>query len=189
MKWGVRKDRYTNNPNTIYKNAIKNEPRITRDVSSSVIKNGCQLHGLNNRLKTVKSITRKAKTKQVKDAVRYTAILSEDNFVKEYENIKKDLSKKGYKEIRCKNYFEEYKKGNANHKSVQCNYKTRDGYIFEIQYQTKSSQKAKDKKVPLYEEVRNPNITTKRKGEIIAEMSLLAEQVKDPDDISKIKSH
>lgn len=173
----------------VYKEAVKREPRITSDVSSSVKNNGASLYGLQNRLKTKKSIERKIKNKEVKDAVRYTAILSDDKFVKQYNGIKRDLAKQGYKETRCKNYFEEYKKGTVSHKSVQCNYQTKDGYTFEMQYQTKASQQVKDKKVPLYEEARNPKTSTTRKGEIIVEMKLMADGVPDPVDISKIKSH
>lgn len=193
MKWGVR--RYQNydgtriSANKIYKEASKREPVITKDISGSVKRNGGSMYGLEHRLKTKESISRKAAFKEIKDAVRYTAILSEDNFVKQYNGIKKSLRDKGYKEIRCKNNFEEFRKGKVSHKSVQCNYQTKDGYVFEVQYQTYASQKAKDKKVPLYEEVRNPKTTAKRKGELIAQMIILANNVNDPKDIHKIKSY
>lgn len=178
-----------NSPHEVYLEAKQREPAITKDVVQSVVDSGANMYGLENRIKTEESIDRKSKEKEINDAVRYTAILSDKKFVKQYKAIKKDMTSKGYSETRCKNYFEDYKNGRVSHKSVQCNFETPTGYTFEIQFQTKASQRAKDKKVPLYEEVRNPNISSSRKLELIKEMRSLADDVKDPPGISKIKSH
>ena len=189
MKWGIRKDRAPSG-RSIYSDAKKKEPKITRDVVESIRRNGGESYGLKNRLKTEKSISRKIKLgKDIKDAIRYTAILNDKSFVRDYNGIKKDLKARGYTEIRCKNYFEEYRKGKVKHKSVQCNYQDRNGYIFEIQFQTRASQKAKDLKVPIYEEARNPKTTPRRKRYLESKMVSLAEQVKDPPGIDKIKSY
>ena len=99
--------------------------KIGADLSSAVDKcKNCKLHGFENRLKTEKSIARKIDKKsiedntniweaanKIKDTVRYTALSDDDDFVSNYETIKKELESKGYKETRCKNYFDEYKKG------------------------------------------------------------------------------
>ena len=175
--------------NKIRSEAIQNEPKITNDVSSSIEKSGAKIYGLENRLKSEDSISRKLESKDVKDAVRYTALLSDSNFVKQYESIKNDLANKGYTETRCKNYFEEYKNGSVNHKAVQTNYLTPQGYEFEIQFHTKSSQKAKDKKVPLYEEARDPKTNKKRQKELASQMRELADNVKDPPGIDRILEH
>lgn len=127
--------------------------------------------------------------KEINDAVRYTAILSDKNFVQQYNLTKTEMTKMGYEETRCKNYFEEYKQGKVNHKSVQTNYRTQDGYTFEIQFQTKASQNAKDKKVPLYNEARDSNTSDARKKELEKEMRKLADKVPDPPGIDKIDSH
>lgn len=189
MKWGIRHDRQ-NSGRQVYQKAIKMEPKITKDISDSITRNGGRIYGLNHRLKTERSITRKLSLgKEIKDAVRYTAILSEKDFVSQYNDIKKDLEGKGYTETRCKNYFEQYRKGLVKHKSVQTNYKTRDGYTFELQFQTKASQDAKDKKVPLYEESRDPKTSAKRRNELIRQMEVLADKVNDPIGIDRIKEH
>ena len=173
----------------IYQEAKRREPKITNDVGRSVERCGAHMYGLENRLKTQDSIARKLASKDIKDAVRYTAILSDKNFVKQYSLIKSQMESNGYSESKCKNYFEQYRQGKVNHKSVQCNFKTPDGYTFEIQFQTKSSQKAKDKKVPLYEEARNPNTTEQRRKQLIKQMRLLADDVNDPPGIEDIKEH
>lgn len=201
QKWGVR--RYQNSDGSltsagkthytakqIHRQALSHEPRITADVENAVNASGSKMYGLNNRIKSLESISRKLDLgKDIRDAVRYTTISSEKNFVRNYEAIKSKLQQKGYTEIKCKNYFEDYKQGKVKHKSVQCNFRTNDGYTFEIQFHTKASQDAKTKKVPLYEEVRNPSVSDKRKAQIIKEMESLAESVRDPKDIDKIKSH
>lgn len=192
QKWGVirKKHKPMTKAYKAYLEAKRREPRITTAVKSSVENNGAEMYGLENRLKTVRSIARKQDLgKEIQDAIRYTAILEDELFVDQYASIKNDMISKGYSEIRCKNYFKQYQEGKVNHKSVQCNYKTPDGYSFELQFQTKASQKVKDKKVPLYEEIRNPETTETRKKQIVKEMRQLAEEVPDPPGISAIEEH
>ena len=207
QKWGVR-----NGPpyplgsdklaGSIFRNAKKHEPAITKDISEAVKLSGASLYGLEHKLKTRESIKRKIETdstekkisvssagEKIKDAVRYTSLTNDSNYVKTYNNVKRYLEGKGYKETRCRNYFNEYRFGKSSHKSVQSIFKTPYGYEFEVQFHTKSSQKAKDKKVPLYEEVRQPGISIIRRNEIISNMIALAEQVNDPEGVYSIKSH
>ena len=192
MKWGVRKHKgpVGRQAVSIYEEASKHEPKITSDFEETVNNVGGSVYGLEHKLKTIESIARKVRLgKDIKDALRYTAIFSEEDFVKSYIQFKKDITEKGYDETTCKNYFEDYRQGKVNHKSVQCNYRTNDGYTFEVQFQTKASQRAKDEKVPLYEEARNPKTSDARKEELIVQMRALADNVVDPPGISKIKPH
>lgn len=193
QRWGVRHGPpypLERKSTSIHRKAIKIEPDISNDIKRISDKNKVQLYGFDHRLKTKESIDRKTRLgKDIKDAVRYTFILPENAFVNKYNSIVKDLNDLGYSETKLKNYFKRYSEGLSNHKSLQGNYKTKDGYEFEIQYQTNKSQKAKDLKVPLYEEVRQPNVDPKRKSEIIKEMNKLADSVIDPVDIFTIKEH
>lgn len=178
------------------------EPQITKDVVNSVASSGGKMYGLENRLKQPSSIAGKigsdSKDKQItfsdaysgiKDAVRYTAVSNDKDFVKNYNNIKKSLNEKGYTETRCKNYFDLYKQGKVMHKAVQCTYKNKDGYEFELQFQTPSSQAAKELKVPIYEERRSAGISKQRAQELEVQMRDLAECVKNPPNISSIKNY
>ena len=181
--------------------AVKKEPKISNDVKEAVEKSGGKLYGFDNRIKQVESIERKINThskeknislfeaSKIKDAVRYTSISMDNDFVKSYNSVKKLLESKGYKEIRCKNYFELYKQGIVKHKSVQSVFADSDGYQFEIQFQTPSSQDAKNRKLPIYEERRKPGLSNKRKKELEEAMVELSEKVPYPRDIDKIKSH
>lgn len=207
QKWGVK-----NGPpyplgsgklaNKIYQEAVKAEPQITKDVTFAANLSGSRMHGLEHKLKTKQSIARKIETdseekgitvfeaaSNIKDAVRYTTIADDNNFVSSYEKTKKQLEADGYTETRCKNYFDLYRQGKVKHKSVQSVYKNKDGYSFEIQFHTPSSQAAKDKKVPIYEERRKTGLSRERQIELEKQMEKLAEEVTEPKDISKIKSH
>lgn len=193
QKWGVRNgppyplDRKAID---IYDKASGHEPRVTKDIQDAAKGTSAEVYGLENRQKTIQSISRKNKLgKEIKDALRYTYISKDDDFVKNYKSIKRYLEDKGYSESRCKNYFEDYKKGLVKHKSVQCNYKTDDGYEFEIQFHTPSSQDIKTRKIPIYEESRRSGISEARKERLIRKMEELAELIPEPKDISKIKSH
>ena len=205
QKWGVRRYRVKGSSltlaNSIYSKASKKEPKITSDVSDALKGTSAKFYGLENRLKTKESIERKIRTdakeknismteaSKIKDAIRYTVVSKDNDYVKNYNSIKKSLENKGYTEIRCKNYFDLYNKGEVKHKSVQSVFQNKDGDIFELQFQTPASQNVKDKKTPLYEEARNPNTSSKRKKELERQMELLAEGISTPKDIDKIKSH
>lgn len=218
QKWGIRryenedgslteegKKRYSKSrkiASSIYKNSEALEPRITNDVSNAIEKSGAQMYGLDHRLKTQDSLERKiykdSKEKGVSirkaaeginDSIRYTSLTDDNNFVSSYNKVKQELSKKGYKEEKCKNYFDLYKQGKTKHKQVTSVFSDKDGNRFEIQFQTPSSIKAKELKTPLYEESRKLGIDQNRKDQLIRQMEKLAEDVKDPKDIYKILSH
>jgi hypothetical protein len=177
------------------------EPQITKDVVSSVAGSGGKMYGLENRLKQPSSIAGKigsdSKDKKIsfedaysgiKDAIRYTAVSEDKDFVRNYNRIKKSLNEKGYTETRCKNYFDLYAQGKVMHKAVQCTYRDKNGYEFELQFQTPSSQAAKELKVPIYEERRKVGISEQRALKLESDMRDLAECVQDPPRVSTIKS-
>jgi hypothetical protein len=192
------KDKIDSYANKIYNEAKTKEPKITNAVKSSANK----LYGLEHKLKTKESIKRKLDKESteenklikdaandIKDAVRYTTISNNNNFVKDYNDFKTKMSNKGYTEVRCKNNFTAYQEGKVKHKSVQSIFEDKDGYKFEVQFQTPESQKAKDKKTPLYEERRNPRTSRERAEYLESEMTKLMDPVPIPKDISSIKSY
>ena len=180
--------------------ASKLEPQITKDIVSAVSDSKCKMYGLEFRLKQPTSLAAKIgadskeknisfedASKGIRDAIRYTPVSDTKNFVNNYSSIKKSLEDKGYSETRCKNFFEKYKRGEVMHKAVQCTYKNKNGYEFELQFQTPASQAAKELKIPIYEERRKAGISEKRALELEARMRDLAESVEDPPYIERIK--
>lgn len=187
---------------SVYNKASRRVAKIEDDVKTAVRETNAKMYGLEHKQKTLESITRKIETDShekgispkeaaddIKDAVRFTTVSSDGDFVENYQTFKDELAKKGYKELRCKNYWELYKEGKAKHKQVTSVFGDDTGYRFEVQFQTPSSLDAKEKKTKLYEEVRKEGVAEKRRDEIVREMEKLAETVTDPSDIEKIKNH
>ena len=186
---------------SVHNLAKRKEPIITDDIMAAANAAGSKMYGLEHRLKTAESIRRKIKTDafekevsleeaaKIKDAVRYTVMSDDNSFVRKYESVKRELESKGYVEDRCKNYFEMYREGKVKHKSVQSVFMDKEGYKFEVQFQTPASQNAKNLKIPIYEERRKPGLPREKQLELEQKMVDLAEAVPYPRGISKIKSH
>lgn len=187
---------------SIYKDAASRIQKIEEDVKSAVGKTSAKMYGLQHKQKTLESIQRKIDTdaeekgitrneaaNAIKDAIRFTTVSDDGDFVGNYKELKYNLAKRGYEEVRCKNYFDLYRQGKAKHKQVTSVFADDTGYRFEIQFQTPSSLQAKDKKTVLYEEVRKPGVSKERETEIVRQMEQLAETVNDPKDIYDIKSY
>ena len=186
----------------IFDNASKVEPKITKDVISAVTDSGSNMYGLEYRLKQPTSIAAKigsdAKEDGVSfkdaagaitDAIRYTSVSDDNRYTDNYFKVKDLLSGKGYREVRCKNFFEMYENGKVSHKAVQCLYEDSDGNKFELQFHTPSSQSAKELKLPIYNERRKSDLSDQRKAELEKQMIDLAEQVANPRNVMDIKAH
>lgn len=186
--------------NKKFRQASRIEPQISKDVISTVQKTSGKMYGLQYRLKQPTSIAAKigsdAKEKEltfeqaasgIKDAIRYTAVSNEKDYVKNYNKIVDKLRSKGYEEVKCKNYFEKYRNGQVMHKAVQSTFRSPDGYEFELQFQTPASQAAKELKIPIYEERRRAGNSAKRNAELEAEMIALAEHVPYPPGVFTIR--
>lgn len=218
QKWGVRrfqnedrtlteegKERYSKGErlaSKLYKEAQKVEPKITEDVKDAISKSKATIYGLEHLLKTAESTARKIKadsqekkisveeaSKGIKDSVRYTSVSDDNNYASDYRSIREALSRKGYTEVRCRNYFDLYRKGEAHHKQITSVFEDKNGRKFELQFQTESSIKAKELKTPLYEESRVPSVSEKKKKELVKQMDKLMGDVPDPKGVFGIKSH
>lgn len=187
---------------SVYSTAAAKEPAITKDVVSAVDGVDGKMYGLNSRLKQPTSMAGKIGAdahddgitfdqagSKIKDAVRYTAVVDDSNFTSGYNSIKSNLENKGYKEVRCKNFYQSYADGKSDQKAVQCIYEDPSGYKFELQFHTPRSQGAKELNHPLYEEQRNATTSDKRRKELSAQMKSYAEEVPNPKGVLTIKSH
>lgn len=186
----------------IFSSSVKAEPKITRDVISAISKSSGHAYGLEYRLKQPTSLASKigadAKkdkvsfeeaSHKINDTIRYTTVSEDDSFTSDYQTIKSELERMGYFEVRCKNYFDAYKKGQVMHKAVQSVYRNKANKTFEIQFQTPSSQAAKDLRTPIYEKRRRSGLSKQEKSKLEQQMLRLAEFVPYPQNVFDIKSH
>lgn len=178
------------------------EPRITRDVIACASASGCKMYGLDHRLKQPTSIAGKIGSdakddgvsfekaaRSMSDLIRYTALSEDAGYTKAYYSIVNALAQRGYIEVKCKNYFESYRQGKVKHKAVQSVFEDRSGHPFELQFQTPSSQAAKELKIPIYNERRSSGLSEQRKAELEQMMTDLAEMVPNPRGVFDIESH
>lgn len=186
----------------LYKRASSMEPQITEDVIGAVSKSDGKMYGLDFRLKQPNSIAAKIGSdakeknisfdeagKSINDTIRYTAVSKNKNYSANYSVIKEGLEAKGYREIKCKNYFDLYSKGQVMHKAVQSVFANDRGDTFEFQFHTPASQAAKELKLPIYNERRKAGISTKRARALEKQMKDLAESVENPKRVYSIRSH
>lgn len=188
--------------NKVYDKAAAAEPQITSDVISAVDNVGGKMYGLDFRMKQPTSMAGKigADAKQdgvsfdksgsdIKDAVRYTAVIDTDNFTDGYNKIKSSMENKGYKEVRCKNFYDMYANGKSEQKAVQCVYENKDGYKFEFQFHTPQSQGAKELNHPLYEKAREATTRNQERKRLKKKMKQIGTHVTNPPGVMSIKSH
>ena len=204
------------------------EERVTEAVVKATVESGGSMWGLEAREKTTtslarkivkdhldsveahekdptkKEITPKEAANDIKDAVRFTAVLDENGFQKGYDSIKKKLKAAGYEEFRCKNFFDDYDKiDNKSHKwasdikSVQCVYGKRDpktgewSDLFELQFHTANSQGAKELSHPMYDESRAKGTDPRRSASLNRKTREIFNDnfVTTPQTSKKIKAH
>ncbi len=190
-------DGVENAVNVAYKSARELEPILTNDMLSVVKQSNGYLEGLDYRLKSIDSITRKVQTdivrtgvteneslSKITDIVRYTAIFESNNFTQNYFRMQEILSEKGYNIIKVKNTW---RKG-AVYKGVNTILE-KDGIKFEMQYHTKQSFELKNGKLhELYEKARVLNVSAEELKRLNEEMKNLSDQLETPVDIGKIRN-
>lgn len=188
---------------SIFNNSYEMEKIITKDILSIVDMLGGNMFGLDHRLKQTNSLARKiAKdaneeykgsledaSKDIKDSIRYTAVFNKDSFTNSYNSVKTTLERKGYKELRCKNFYTKYKNHKTNQKAVQCVYQDSKGNRFELQFHTIESQGAKMVNHPLYEEYRKVGVSPKDRKVLNKRMINISSNIPDPKGVFDIKEH
>lgn len=174
----------------------KIEPKITSDLTSIMDKVGGKLVGLDFRLKSQSSLKRKIETEiadgfthsqavnKIRDAIRYTTVFKEKDFVTRYKAMQYLLAIKGYKTIVVKNTW----KNDSAYKGVNTFIQNENGDVFEMQYHTQQSFDLKNGLLhELYEQFRNPKTPFHEKEKLLLEMRKLSSKIKVPKGIELIE--
>lgn len=178
--------------------AVEKEPKISKDIQSSIKENGGELAGFQYRLKQLDSLERKVKTEifdnninveealdRMYDNVRYTSISSVENMKDHYYNVISSLESKGYKLVRVKNTLAN---PNAAYRGINCVLEDANGYKFELQFHTQQSLDIKEINHKLYEEQRKDGISSSRFNELNEIMKENASSIDTPNGIEEIES-
>ncbi|WII95981.1 minor capsid protein [Moraxella haemolytica] len=178
----------------LYQKMKAAEPNITQDMTAIVKQVGVVLSGLEHRLKSQGSLQRKVASEvlqgkeldsvlpNIKDVIRYTVLLDEKSFVKQYQSLLDELEQAGYNVVRVKNTW----KQGAMYKGINT-FVEKDGVVFELQYHTQDSFALKNGKLhTLYEEFRLDDTSEARRAVLFFEMQSLSDKIRQPPNIDKI---
>jgi len=154
----------------IFEKASHAEPGVTSVMRELAGTHGTQLAGLNNRLKTVESLTRKIAddarrdykgnvaraAREVSDAVRYTMVSDPKDYAASARAVTEDLRARGF-DVRVKNYWQE----GSNYKGVNVALTDHSGQKIELQFHTAESLAMKEStNHPIYEVYRKLDDTS-----------------------------
>jgi len=145
--------------------ARQKEPAITETVTTSASAHGGEMEGLESRLKTEESLTRKlsaqakengttplAERANIHDAARYTVVFDEAHYSKGVSGVQGDLARAGYKEY--DHQFKNYWTPGGAYKGYNCVFEDKSGFRFEVQFHTKQSITTKATSHRIYERAR-----------------------------------
>ena len=175
----------------------KVERAITKDMKRMAKESDGYLAGLEFRLKSQESLTRKIisdsinegislkeAARKVRDVLRYTTIFDGESFVENYETMNKLLNSGEYGIIKVKNTWplpSPYKGVNTTLE--------KDGTLFEMQYHTKESFDLKNGELhKLYEEFRKDGLSDEERASISKKMFNLSNKLNPPRGIENIES-
>lgn len=170
--------------------AKNSEKQVTKDLLEISEKLGTEMVGLDFRLKSEDSLTRKVlkePNNKMRDVLRYTNISSPDTQVSNYFKMTEELNKRGYNISKVKNYWNN---PDNPYNGVNINLITPDNYEFELQFHTAESFELKNGQLhKLYEEscVLDEFKDAKRIIELDKEMFKLSNNLTRPTDIDKIR--
>ena len=159
----------------LYDAANAKEPEVTA-VLKSLENDKAHLEGLENRLKTLESTSRKIllnahdmeisipeASKTISDVLRYTFVIEDSDYVATTKLITDTLIANGYAVSKFKNYWVN---NDVVYQGINALFVSKEGIIFELQFHTPVSYYTKGEKTHVYYEIiRSETATEKEKAE------------------------
>jgi SPP1 gp7 family putative phage head morphogenesis protein len=186
-----------------YSSIVAAEPDVTAAVTRIVEENGGEMAGLEFRIKTQDSYMRKVASdfaadveinpdllpidvaRSINDVLRYTAIAGPEEYYTLYSATILALINEGHSVKKVKNTWND---SNNPYNGINGILVTMEGVSYELQFHTPESFEMKQHKIHVYyEEYRLPSTPKQRKMELWQLMLALAEGIRKPPDVEKIK--
>ena len=180
----------------LLKEATEKEPQITADLQNIAWETSAVMVGLESKLKTEMSLTRKLidavgddvqkferKAKGINDVLRYTFVLPFEIYTEITQKTIETLTKLGYRipDNRIWNAWQtigaSFDKG---YRGINITVISSQKQIFELQFHTEESFRLKTETHYLYEELRRKDILRERKTKLIEKCLNAAENVQKP---------
>ncbi len=181
----------------LYDAAAKAEPGVTA-ILKSLETDKAHLEGLQNRLKTVESTSRKILTdahdmeisvkeasENIHDSLRYTFVIEDAVYVDMTRQITDTLIAGGCAVVKFKNFWVQ---NDSAYKGINALFKSKDGVIFELQFHTPDSFETKGEKThAYYETMRSETATEAEKAEAGKLLAAMFELVSIPEGVENLK--
>ena len=159
------------------------EPQVTKLLSQLAEENGGKMVGLDYRLKSLESLTRKLADepgKPINDALRYTQLYEPDNLGAGARDVMASMENAGYQKVAVKNTFQE----GAPYKGINTVWEDPSGTPCEVQFHTPESFDTKQNiNHPLYEQARVLPAGDPRQDDIYDQMIQNPNRVPVPENI------
>ena len=162
--------------------ATKSEPATTKLIKEVVDRNEGKLEGLDFRVKSEESLARKIAARaranpglepgdvaanSISDALRYTAVLKDDQYATAVKDMLSHLESKGFKVDKIKNYWQP----GDDYNGINVTLRDPEELKVELQFHTPDSFHVKEKEShPLYEKMRtakDPTVAKQLKQQMI----------------------
>ncbi len=167
--------------------AKEHESQVTSDLSSIANEIGTKLEGLDFRMKSLSSLTRKISNEpeaKMRDVLRYTNVSDSENTVKDFNRCVDKFEGRGYNISAVKNYWNN---PDNPYNGINANFITSDNYEFELQFHTPESFELKNGKLhELYEKFRVSD-SADEKASLTNEMFKLSDGLRVPKDITQVR--
>jgi hypothetical protein len=174
------------------------EPGVTQSVQGATEAMGGEMIGLEHRLKSAESLTRKIATDmanegltaeqasgRIADAVRYTSSFPPERLVEGVQATLRQLESEGNQVLKLKNTWLDEA---SSYKGINVQMKAPDGQVFELQFHTPESFWAKDEGThAIFEEMRKLQKGSPEWEALNEKQMEIARQLKVPDGIEKIQ--
>jgi hypothetical protein len=182
----------------VFEKAQTAEPALTKSVQGTTEAMGGKMIGLEHRLKSAESLTRKIATDmaneglteeqaagRIADGVRYTSSFPPDKLAEGTQATLKQLESEGNKIIKLKNTWLDE---TSSYKGINVQMQSPDGQVFELQFHTPESFWAKDEGThAIFEQMRKVPKGSPEWEALNEQQMEIARKLRVPDGIDKIK--
>ncbi len=180
----------------LYNAASVEEPLVTAQLKA-LESDKVHLEGLEYRLKTVESLSRKIVSdahdmeislseaaNNIHDGLRYTFTIDEQEYVAKTRLIMDTLIAKGNSVYKFKNYWA---KKDVDYQGINVILRSKDGFIYEVQFHTPMSYYVKGEKThKYYEIIRSETSTAEEKAEASKKQAEEYKQIPIPKGVEEI---
>jgi RHS repeat-associated protein len=166
--------------------ALSAERNITSEIMETAKTTDGRMAGLENRIKTLESLTRKVQNvpaSQITDALRYTLIFGQNEFASSVLVAIARLRSLGYEIVSIKNTFV----NGLPYKGINVVVRAKSGQVFELQFHTETSLAVKAINHSLYERWRVMPGDTEASQAILEEMVRNSETIPNPAGVNAIR--